>query len=49
MSACLGSGVYIDRLTFRDMWNELKYDVLERIEPSHIGRLAQLLKAVDRS
>jgi hypothetical protein len=31
--------------TFGHMWNELSLDVREQIEPSHVGRLAQLLKA----
>ena len=32
-------------LTFKSMWNELSNEVTETIEPSHVGRLAQLLKA----
>lgn len=47
VSTCLGAGVHLELLTFRDMWSELQREVTERIEPSHIGRLAQLLKAVD--
>lgn len=31
--------------TFSRMWTELSEDVREQIEPSHVGRLAQLLKA----
>ena len=31
--------------TFGRMWKDLQQDVTERIEPSHVGRLAQLLKA----
>lgn len=31
--------------TFGRMWTELKLDLSERIEPSHVGRIAQLLKA----
>lgn len=31
--------------TFAKMWSDLTEDVSEQIEPSHIGRLAQLLKA----
>ncbi len=31
--------------TFGRMWTELSEEVTERIEPSHVGRLAQLLKA----
>ena len=32
--------------TFAGMWADLSINVTEQIEPSHIGRLAQLLKAV---
>lgn len=32
-------------LTFGRMWSELRQDVKEQIEPSHVGRLAQLVKA----
>lgn len=31
--------------TFSRMWTELSEEVSEQIEPSHVGRLAQLLKA----
>jgi hypothetical protein len=31
--------------TFSRMWAELTEDIREQIEPSHVGRLAQLLKA----
>jgi hypothetical protein len=34
-------------LTFGRMWSELRQDVKEQIEPSHVGRLAQLLKAAE--
>jgi hypothetical protein len=34
--------------TFSSMWNDLKDDVTEQIEPSHVGRLAQLLKAAEK-
>jgi hypothetical protein len=34
-------------LTFSRMWSELRQDVKEQIEPSHVGRLAQLLKAAE--
>lgn len=34
-------------LTFGRMWSELREDVREQIEPSHVGRLAQLLKAAE--
>lgn len=46
VSRCL-DGVDVDLLTFREMWDELKREVTERIEPSHIGRLAQLLNAAE--
>lgn len=32
-------------LTFGEMWADLQDDVTERIEPSNVGRLAQLLNA----
>ena len=35
-------------LTFGEMWSDLVDDVTERIEPSHVGRLAQLLKAIEK-
>lgn len=34
-------------LTLGKMWSELREDVKEQIEPSHVGRLAQLLKAAE--
>lgn len=34
-------------LSFMRMWSELRQDVKEQIEPSHVGRLAQLLKAAE--
>ena len=35
-------------LTFGEMWEDLVNDVTQRIEPSHVGRLAQLLKAIEK-
>lgn len=35
-------------LTFAEMWAGLEEDVTERIEPSSVGRLAQLLKAAQK-
>lgn len=46
VSGCLGSAT-VDLITFQEMWDDLQREVTERIEPSHIGRLAQLLKAVE--
>jgi hypothetical protein len=39
------SGNPCEVLTFQQMWSQLREDVKEQIEPSHVGRLAQLLKA----
>ena len=32
-------------LTFKTMWDALSNEITATIEPSHVGRLAQLLKA----
>jgi len=34
-------------LTFSRMWTDLRQNVKEQIEPSHVGRLAQMLKAAE--
>lgn len=41
------TGNLCEVLTFGRMWSELRQDVKEQIEPSHVGRLAQLLKAAE--
>jgi hypothetical protein len=35
-------------LTFARMWSELRAEINEQIEPSHVGRLAQLVKASEK-
>jgi hypothetical protein len=38
-------GLNVRVLQFKDMWEALVTDVTTRVEPSHVGRLAQMLRA----
>jgi hypothetical protein len=39
------AGLDVRVLQFREMWDALMADVTTRVEPSHVGRLAQMLRA----
>ena len=40
-------GLDLRVLTFEEMWSRLRSTVRTRVEPSHIGRLAQMLNAIE--